>query len=78
VAALRRGLTLAIAAPGAFEDAVGSLGEFILDWEDLRSASDASASALDFARSAFQHACEVGDWDPALPGSAAGSPPPIA
>ena len=55
-----------------------SLGEFILDWEDVRSASDAATSALDFARSAFQHACEVCDWDPALPASAAGSPPPIA
>jgi hypothetical protein len=55
-----------------------SLGEFILDWDDARSASDPAAAALDFVRSAFQHACVVCDWDPALPASAAGNPPPIA
>jgi Family of unknown function (DUF5996) len=55
-----------------------SLGEFILDWDDARSASDPAAAALDFVRSAFQHACMVCDWDPALPASAAGNPPPLA
>jgi hypothetical protein len=74
-------------APESFPDATlsppaarweASLGEFILDWEDARAASDPAAAALDFVRSAFQHACEVCDWDPALPASAANSPPPIA
>jgi Family of unknown function (DUF5996) len=55
-----------------------SLGEFILDWDDARSASDPAAAALDFVRSAFQHACAVCDWDPALPASATGEPPPLA
>jgi len=55
-----------------------SLGEFILDWDDVRSAPDPAAAALDFARSAFQHACLVCEWDPALPASAAGKPPPVA
>ncbi len=54
------------------------LGEFVLDWDDVRAAPDPAAAALDFARSAFQHACEVCDWDPALPASAAGTPPPIS
>jgi len=40
--------------------------------------SGAFVVALDFVRSAFQHACVVCDWDPALPASAAGNPPPIA
>jgi hypothetical protein len=54
------------------------LGEYVLDWEDIRSAADPHALALDFARSAFQHACRVCSWDPALPASAAGTPPPVA
>ena len=55
----------------------GELGEYLLDWEDVRTAADPHALALDFARSAFQHACLVCDWDPALSGSAQGSPPPL-
>ncbi len=57
-------------APARWDDA---LGEFILDWEDVRAGAD----ALEFLRSAFQHAWVVCGWDPALPASAAGSPPPV-
>jgi hypothetical protein len=53
------------------------LGEYILDWEDLRSSPDPHAMGLEFARSAFRHACAVCEWDPKLPASAEGSPPPI-
>jgi hypothetical protein len=53
------------------------LGEFVLDWEDIRSAEDPHALALEFARAAFGHACEVCAWDPVLAGSAEGSPPPV-
>ncbi|HEY7267452.1 MAG TPA: DUF5996 family protein [Solirubrobacterales bacterium] len=53
------------------------LGEFVLDWEDIRSAEDPHALALEFARAAFGHACEVCAWDPVLAGSAKGSPPPL-
>ncbi|HYM54714.1 MAG TPA: DUF5996 family protein [Solirubrobacteraceae bacterium] len=53
------------------------LGEYILDWDDVRSAPDPHALGLDFARSAFGHACVVCEWDPALAASAEGSPPPI-
>ena len=56
----------------------GELGLYLLEWEDVRTASDPHALALDFARSAFQHACVVCDWDPALLASAQGSPPPVA
>ena len=55
-----------------------TLGEYILDWEDARRSADPHADALEFARSAFSHACAVCDWDPALAASAHGSPPPIA
>jgi Family of unknown function (DUF5996) len=53
------------------------LGEFILDWEDIRSEPDPHALALEFAHAAFGHACAVRAWDPILAGSAEGSPPPI-
>jgi hypothetical protein len=53
------------------------LGEYILDWEDIRSAPDPHGLALEFARSAFRHACRVCEWDPALAASAEGTPPPV-
>jgi hypothetical protein len=54
-----------------------SLGEYLLDWDDLRSAPDPHGLALEFARSAFRHACVVCDWDPALAASADSVPPPV-
>ena len=54
-----------------------ALGEYVLDFEDVVAAPDPHGAAVAFARSAFQHACIVCGWDPALPASAAGRPPPI-
>jgi hypothetical protein len=54
-----------------------TLGEYILDWQDVCSSPDPHATALDFARSAFSHACAVCNWDPALAASAEGTPPPV-
>ena len=74
-------------APDGFADADLSpeaarwdsdLGEFVLDWADIRDAEDPHALALEFAHSAFRHACEVCAWDPVLAGSAEGSPPPVS
>jgi hypothetical protein len=67
------GATLA-PAPVRWED---SLGEYVLDWRDIRSATNPRALALEFARSAVAHACTVCDWDPALAASAQGTPPPV-
>ena len=53
------------------------LGEYVLEWEDIRESPDPRALALEFTRSAFRHACEVCEWDPALAGTAEGIPPPI-
>lgn len=64
-----------LAPAGAHWDA--QLGEYILDWEDIRSEADPHARALEFARSAFRHACLVCEWDPALAASAEGTPPPV-
>ena len=55
-----------------------ALGEYILDWDDVCSSPNPHAVGLEFAHSAFRHACTVCDWDPALPASAEGTPPPIA
>ena len=55
-----------------------TLGEYILNWADVCSSPDPHAAGTDFARSAFRHACLVCDWDPALPASAEGTPPPLA
>ncbi len=55
-----------------------ALGEYILNWEDVRTADDPRATALEFTRSAFLHACIVCGWDTGLAASAEGTPPPVA
>jgi hypothetical protein len=65
-----------LAAPGSRWD--GELGEYVLDWDDAIAAPDPQRLILDFARSAFQHACLTCGWDAELAASAEGSPPPIA
>ncbi len=54
-----------------------ALGEYVLDWEAVRAGADPRAGALEFARSAFSHACAVCGWNPQLSASAEGNPPPI-
>jgi hypothetical protein len=51
--------------------------QYILDWDDVRTAPDPRAAAVEFAQTAFRHACQVSGWDPALPGSTEGKPPPV-
>jgi hypothetical protein len=71
-------------APEGFADATLSagrwdaeLGEYVLDWDDVIAADDPRAFALEFARSAFRHACLVCSWSPELAASAEGTPPPV-
>lgn len=73
-------------APAGFADATlapssarweAKLGEYVLDWDDVRATDDPHGTALAFARSAVQHACAICDWDPALAASAEGRPAPI-
>jgi len=54
-----------------------ALGEYVLDWDDVRTCPDPHATALEFIRSAFRHACAVCEWDPALGASVDGTPPPV-
>src|SRR5262245_49245292 len=55
-----------------------TLGEFVLDWDDVRVAPDPHATALEFARSVVKHACASCGWDPALAASVEGIPPPVS
>jgi Family of unknown function (DUF5996) len=54
------------------------LGLYLLDWEDARAEANPRAAAVEFAHSAFVHACEVCEWDPVLVASTEGSPPPVS
>ena len=54
-----------------------ALGEYLLDWDDVRNSPDPAEAALLFARSAFRRSCEMCAWDPALLASTLGSPPPV-
>jgi hypothetical protein len=43
-----------------------SLGEFVLDWDELVDERDPHATALHFLRSFAEHACLLCGWDPTL------------
>jgi hypothetical protein len=66
----------ALSSTGARWDA--ALGEYVLDWDQVRAQPDPHAASLEFARSAFRHACAECEWDPELARSADGTPPPVA
>ena len=61
-----RGVRGATLAPSAARwDA--TLGEYILDWDDIRAGRTRIEDALEFARSAVEHGCAVCRWEPDLP-----------
>jgi hypothetical protein len=73
-------------APGSFADGKVSpaaarwdagLGQYILDWDGVRESADPHATALEFFRSVFAHACTVCEWDATLAASVDGTPPPV-
>jgi hypothetical protein len=66
----------ALSPPAAHWDT--ALGEYVLEWDDVRTAADPLATALEFARSVFRHACSVCNWDPGLAASADANPPPVS
>ena len=53
------------------------LGEYLLEWDEIRESPDPHGLAVEFARSAFRHSCAVCDWDPVLAATADGVPPPV-
>jgi hypothetical protein len=54
-----------------------TLGEFVLDWDEVVASADPHATAVTFARDKFRHACLVCGWDRQLAASADGTPPPV-
>jgi Family of unknown function (DUF5996) len=54
-----------------------AISEYILEWDDVRASDDPAATGLEFARSAFLHACTVCGWSNELAASAIGTPPPV-
>jgi hypothetical protein len=55
-----------------------TLGEFVLDWDDVCAEDDPHAAALEFGRSAVRRACAACGWDPALVASVDAVPPPVS
>jgi hypothetical protein len=54
-----------------------TLGEYTLDWDDVRAAPDPHAAAADFLRSAFHHAYQKSGWSAELGATAEGRPLPV-
>jgi len=54
-----------------------ALGEFLLDWDDVRATQDPHGTALTFARSVVRHSCSLCEWDPSMAASVDGVPPPV-
>jgi hypothetical protein len=54
------------------------LGEFLLDWDDVRGADDPHGTALAFLRSVVRHSCGVCGWAPSLAASVDAVPPPVS
>ena len=70
------GFELAVLAPaGARWDT--TLGEYLLDWDQVVASDDPYEAALAFASSAVRFACSACNWDPGLAASAVGATPPV-
>lgn len=55
----------------------GTLGEYLLDWDDVVASDDPIGAAVEFGRAAVAHACNVCGWDPELAASARGATPTV-
>ena len=75
----------AFPAPAGFADATipspgrwdATLGEYVLEWDDVVASDDPFGTALSFGRAVIGHACVVCEWDPALSASARGHVPAV-
>jgi hypothetical protein len=63
-----------VGEPGRWEPA---LGEFVLDWDDLRDTGDPHGVAVDVLRALVRRSCSACGWDPALAATVDGVPPPV-
>lgn len=55
-----------------------TLGEFVLDWDDVCAADDPRQAAQAFASSVVRHSCTACGWEPGLTASLDGDPPPVS
>lgn len=53
-----------------------TLGEYILDWDDVVRSTNPYSTAIEFGLSVARHACITCDWEPELAASLEGHPPP--
>ena len=65
----------ALSPPAARWDT--SLGEYLLDWDDVRVAPDPHQTALGFARSAARHTSAARGWEEVLSATLGGDSPPV-
>ena len=54
------------------------LGEYLLEWDDVRLAEEPRRDALEFCRSAVRHAFAVCGWDRGFAASIDGAPPAVS
>jgi hypothetical protein len=54
-----------------------TLGEFLLDWDELVDERDPHAAALEFCRSFAEHACLLCGWDPILASTVTSKASPV-
>ena len=53
-----------------------TLGEYILDWDDVVQSTNPYSTAIEFGLSVARHACITCGWEPELAASLEGHPPP--
>jgi hypothetical protein len=61
-------------SPGRWDP---TLGEYILDWDDVVASADPFATATEFGRAVALHACVTCEWDRGLAASLQGDPRPV-
>ena len=59
----------AAVSPGRWET---TLGEYILDWDDVVQSTNPYSTAIEFGRAVARHACITCDWEPELAASLEG------
>jgi len=60
-------------SPGHWD---ATLGEYILDWDDVVQSTNPYSTAIEFGLSVARHACITCGWEPELAASLEGHPPP--
>jgi len=54
-----------------------TLGEYVLDWDQVVASAEPYETAFEFTSSAIEHGCTACNWDAKLAASAEGATPPV-